>query len=92
MARKRYTTEQIIGYLRQAEVLIGQGHSMDEVLREIGVTGNTYYRWRKEYGGMGMDQAKRFKELEAENARLKRVVADLTLDNVILKEVSAGKF
>lgn len=92
MARRRYTAEQIIGYLRQAEVLIGQGRSMDEVLREIGVTGNTYYRWRKEYGGMGMDQAKRLKELEAENARLKRVVADLTLDNVILKEVSTGKF
>lgn len=92
MARKRYTTEQIIGYLRQAEVMIGQGRSMEEVLREIGVTGNTYYRWRKEYGGMGMDQARRLKELEAENARLKRVVADLTLDNVILKEVSAGKF
>lgn len=92
MARKRYTAEQIIGYLRQAEVLIGQGRGMDEVLREIGVTGNTYYRWRKEYGGMGMDQAKRLKELEAENARLKRVVADLTLDNVILKEVSTGKF
>tara|TARA_B100002003_G_C14066433_1_gene513191 strand:+ start:81 stop:359 length:279 start_codon:yes stop_codon:yes gene_type:complete len=92
MARKRYTAEQIIGYLRQAEVLIGQGRSMDEVLREIGVTGNTYYRWRKEYGGMGMDQAKRLKELEAENTRLKRVVADLTLDNVILKEVTTGKF
>jgi putative transposase len=92
MARKRYTAEQIIVYLRQAEVLIGQGRSMEEVLREIGVTGNTYYRWRKEYGGMGMDQAKRLKELEVENVRLKRVVADLTLDNVILKEVSAGKF
>lgn len=92
MARKRYTAEQIIGYLRQAEVMIGQGRSVEEVLREIGVTGNTYYRWRKEYGGMGLDQAKRLKELEAENARLKRVVADLTLDNVILKEVSTGKF
>ena len=92
MARKRYTSEQIIGYLRQAEVLIGQGRSMEEVLREIGVTGNTYYRWRKEYGGMGLDQARRLKELETENARLKRVVADLTLDNVILKEVSTGKF
>lgn len=92
MARNRYTAEQIIGYLRQAEVMIGHGRSMDEVLREIGVTGNTYYRWRKEYGGMGLDQAKRLKELEAENARLKRVVADLTLDNVILKEVSTGKF
>jgi len=92
MARKRYTAEQIIGYLRQAEVMIGQGRSMEDVLREIGVTANTYYRWRKEYGGMGTDQAKRLKELEAENARLKRVVADLTLDNVILKEVSTGKF
>ena len=92
MARKRYTAEQIIGYLRQAEVMIGQGRIMDEVLREIGVTGNTYYRWRKEYGGMRLDQARRLKELETENARLKRVVADLTLDNVILKEVSAGKF
>jgi len=92
MARRRYTAEQIIGCLRQAEVLIGQGRSMNEVLREIGVTGNTYYRWRKEYGGMGMDQARRLKDLEAENARLKRVVADLTLDNVILKEVSTGKF
>jgi transposase-like protein len=92
MARKRYTAEQIIGYLRQAEVMIGQGRSVDEVLREIGVTGNTYYRWRKEYGGMGMNQARRLKELEAENARLKRVVADLALDNVILKEVSTGKF
>ena len=92
MARKLYTPEQIIGYLRQAEVMIGQGRSMEEVLRALGVTGNTYYRWRKEYGGMGLDQAKRLKELEAENARLKRVVADLTLDNVILKEVSTGKF
>lgn len=92
MARKRYTAEQIIGYLRQAEVMIGQGRSMDEVLRDLGVTGNTYYRWRKEYGGMGLDQARRLKELETENARLKRVVADLTLDNVILKEVSTGKF
>lgn len=92
MARKRYTAEQIIGLLRQAEVMIGQGRSIEEVLREIGVTGNTYYRWRKEYGGMGTDQARRLKELEQENARLKRVVADLSLDNLILKEVSAGKF
>lgn len=92
MARKRYTAEQIIGLLRQAEVMIGQGRSMEDVLREIGVTGNTYYRWRKEYGGMGTDQARRLKELEQENVRLKRVVADLSLDNLILKEVSAGKF
>jgi transposase-like protein len=65
---------------------------MEEVLRTLGVTGNTYYRWRKEYGGLGMDQAKRLKELETENNRLKRAVANLTLDNLILKEVTTGKF
>ncbi len=92
MARKRYTAEQIIGLLRQAEVMVGRGSSMEEVLREIDVTANTYYRWRKEYGGLGLDQARRMKELEQENARLKRVVADLSLDNLILKEVSTGKF
>ena len=92
MARKRYTAEQIIGYLRQAEVMVGQGKSISDVLREIDVTANTYYRWRKEYGGLGLDQGKRLKDLEQENARLKRVVADLSLDNLILKEVSTGKF
>jgi transposase-like protein len=92
MARKKYTAEHIIGLLRQAEVMIGQGAGMEAVLREIGVTGNTYYRWRKEYGGLGVDQARRLKELEQENSRLKRVVADLSLDNLILKEVSTGKF
>jgi transposase-like protein len=92
MSSKRYTVEQIIGYLRQAEVMTGQGHPMEKVLREIGVTGNTFYRWRKEYGGLGMDQARRLKELETENGRLKRAVANLTLDNLILKEVSTGKF
>ena len=92
MARKGHTTEQIIGKLRQAEVLLGQGRSADEVVREIGVTKNTYYRWRQEYGGLKLDQAKRMKELEAENARLKRAVADLTVDNQILKEISKGKF
>lgn len=92
MARKSYSTEQIIGLLRQAEVLLSQGKGLDTVIREIGVTRNTYYRWRKDYGGMNMDQAKRLKELEAENTRLKRAVADLTLDNQILKEVSTGKF
>lgn len=80
MSQKRYTTEQIIGLLRRAEVLVGQGKEMAEVSREIGVTGNTYYRWRKEYGGMGTDQVRRLKELEVENARLKRALADLTLD------------
>lgn len=92
MARKRYTAEQIIGYLRQAEVMIGIGKSMVEVLRELDITANTYYRWRKEYGGLGLDQARRLKELEQENGRLKRAVANLTLDNLILKEVSTGKF
>ena len=92
MARKRFTAEQIIGHLRQAEVMVGQGKSLHEVLRAIDVTANTYYRWRKEFGGMGMDQARRLKELEQENTRLKRVVADLSLDNLILKEVSTGKF
>ena len=92
MARKRYTAEQIIGHLRQAEVMVGQGKSIADVLRELAVTANTYYRWRKEYGGLGLDQARRMKDLEQENARLKRVVADLSLDNLILKEVSTGKF
>jgi putative transposase len=91
MARK-HTTEQIIGKLRQAEVMLGQGRSVDEVVREIAVTKNTYYRWRQEYGGLKLDQARRMKELEVENARLKRAVADLTVDNQILKEVSKGKF
>ncbi len=92
MARKRYTPEQIIRHLRQAEVLSSQGRNVSEICREIGITENTYYRWRKEYGGMGLDQAKRLKELERENSRLKRAVADLTLDNLILKEASKGNF
>jgi transposase-like protein len=92
MARKRYTSEQIIRLLRQADVLSSQGKSVPEISREIGVSENTYYRWRKEYGGMGVDQARRLKELERENARLKRAVADLTLDNQILKEASKGNF
>jgi transposase-like protein len=92
MARRRYKAEEIIGHLRQAEVLLGRGKKLEDVLRELGVTGNTYYRWRKEYGGLGVDQARRLKDLEIENGRLKRAVADLTLDNLILKEVSTGKF
>lgn len=74
MGRKRYTPEQVIRHLRQAEVLSSQGRSVPEICREIGVTANTYYRWRKEYGGMGVDQARRLKELERENSRLKRAV------------------
>lgn len=92
MAKKNYTPEQIIAKLREVEVLLSQGKAQEQAVRAIGVTGNTFYRWRKEYGGMGIDQAKRLKELEAENTRLKRAVADLTVDNQILKEVSRGKF
>jgi putative transposase len=92
MAKNYYTTEEIIGKLRQAEVLLGEGKTTEQVVREIGVTKNTYYRWRQEYGGMKLDQAKRLKELEVENGRLKRAVAELTVDNQILKEVSKGKF
>jgi putative transposase len=92
MPRKRYTAEQIIRYLRQAEVLSSQNKSVSEICREIGVSENTYYRWRKMYGGMEVDQARRLKELERENSRLKRAVADLTLDNLILKEASEGNF
>lgn len=92
MPRKRYTAEQIIRYLRQAEVLSSQHKNVSEICREIGVSENTYYRWRKVYGGMGVDQARRLKELERENSRLKTAVADLTLDNLILKEASEGNF
>lgn len=83
----RRTAEQIIRKLRQAEVLLGQGRTVEQVCRELGISDATYYKWRKDYGGMGMPQAKRLKELELENARLKRVVADLSLDNQILKDV-----
>ena len=92
MARRRLNAEEIIDRLRQAEVLLAQGRDLDVVLREIGATKNTFYRWRKEYGGMKMDQARRLKDLETENMRLKRAVAELTVDNQILKEVSRGKF
>ena len=92
MGRRHYTPEQIIRLLRQSEVLSSEGRNLSEICREIGVTTNTYYRWRKEYGGMQVNQAKRLKELEKENSRLKRAVADLTLDNQILKESSEGNF
>jgi len=92
MGRKHYTPEQIIINLRQAEVLSSQGRNVPEICRELGITANTYYRWRKEYGGMQVNQAKRLKELERENSRLKRAVAELTLDNQILKESSEGNF
>jgi len=88
----RRTPEQIIRKLRQAEVLSGQGQTVEQICRELGVSDATYYKWRKAYGGMGMDQVRRLKELEAENLRLKRVVADLSLDNQILKDVASGNF
>jgi len=92
MKKKGFTGEQIIGKLREAEVLLSQGNTVGEVSRKLGITEQTYYRWRREYGGMRLDQARRLKELEKENGRLKRLVADLTLDNAILKEVSRGNF
>ena len=92
MKKKGFTAEQIIGKLREAEVLLGQGGTVSEVSRKLGVTEQTYYRWRREYGGMRVDQARRLKELVKENGRLKRLVADLTLDNAILKEATQGNF
>jgi putative transposase len=92
MGKKRYTTEQIIVKLREAEVELSRGKSVVAACRQIGITDQTYYRWRKEYGGLKLDQAKRFKDLENENVRLKRIVADLTLDNQILRETLKGKY
>jgi putative transposase len=92
MGRVRFKAEQIISKLREAEVLLGQGLSIGEAIRRLAVSEQTYYRWRKEYGGMRVDQAKRLKELESENARLKKIVADLSLDNSILKETVRGNF
>jgi putative transposase len=92
MNKKGFTAEQVIGKLREAEVLLGQGATVAEVSRKLGVTEQTYYRWRREYGGMRIEQARRLKELEKENGRLKRLVADLTLDNAILKEATRGNF
>ena len=92
MAKKRHTAEQIIHKLREAEVTLSKGDSLTMVVRKLGITEQTYYRWRKEYGGLRTDQARRFKELEKENARLKTVVADLTLDNAILKEAAHPNF
>jgi putative transposase len=92
MVRKRYTAEQIINKLREAEVLLSQGEKVAVVTRKIGVSDVTYYHWRKEYGGLSVDQAKRLKDLEVENTRLKKLVADLSLDNSILKEAARGNW
>ena len=90
MAKKAFTPEQIINKLREAEVLLSQGKATPVVCRQLGITDQTYYRWRKQYGGMKVDQARRLKELEAENSRLKRLVADLSLDAAILREAARG--
>ena len=92
MLRITYTVEQIIAKLREAEVALSQGQTVVQVSRSLGITEQTYYRWRNEYGGLKIDQARRLKDLERENARLKRAVAELTLDKLILKEAAAGNF
>lgn len=92
MAKKRFTVEQIIGMLRQAELELAKGRTAGQVVKQLGITEQTYYRWRKEYGGLRTDQAKRYKELERENERLKKLVANLSLDNAILKEAASGNF
>ena len=92
MVRKSHSPEQIINKLRGVEILLNQGAKVGEACRKIGVTEQTYYRWRKEYGGMRIEQAKRLKDLEKENARLKKLVAEISLDNAILKEVAEGNF
>ena len=92
MAKKRHTAEQIIAKLREAEVELAKGQPMSKVVRKLGIVEQTYYRWRKEYGGLRTDQAKRLREMEKENARLKKLVADLSLDNAILKEAAYPNF
>ncbi len=92
MVRKAYTPEQIINKLREAEIHINQGISIAEASRKIGITQQTYYRWRREYGGLRIEQARKLKNLEKENVRLKKLVADLSLDNAILKEAAEGNF
>ena len=92
MSRKRFTPEQIIGMLREAEVRLSQGEKVKGICRGLGITEQTYYRWRKEYGGMKVSQARRLKEVERENVRLKKAVAELTLDKLILKEALEGNY
>ena len=92
MGRKRYSSEQIIGKLREAEVELAAGQPIAAVCRKLEVVPQTYYRWRKEYGGLKVDQAKRFKDLEKENTRLKKLVADLSLDKQMLQEITSGNF
>jgi transposase-like protein len=92
MGKKRHTTEEIVIKLREVDVLQSKGQSLAEACRQIAVSEQTYYNWRKEYGGLKLDQAKRFKQLEQENVLLKKVIADLSIDNAILKEAARGNF
>ncbi len=92
MPRKRFSVEQIINHLREADVRLAQGETVGAICRSIGVSEQSYYRWRREYGGLKVDQARRLKELERENTRLKRAVADLTLEKLVLKEAAEGNF
>jgi transposase-like protein len=92
MARKRYTPEQVVNLLRQIEVAAANGKRTDQACREAGIVEQTYYRWRKEYGGLQVDQARRLKELEQENGKLKRLVSELSLEKLVLKDISSGNF
>ena len=92
MSKKRYTPEQIIGKLREAEVALAQGETASQVCRTLGIAEQTFYRWRREYGGLKVEQARRLKALEQENTRLRRAVSDLTLDKLILQEAVRGNF
>ena len=92
MPKKRYTPEEIVAKLRQVDVLVSQGHNIADAIRQIGVSEVTYYRWRQDYGGLKTEQVKRLKELEQENARLRRAISDLTLDKLILQEAARGNF
>jgi putative transposase len=92
MPKKRFSSEEIIHKLREAEVLVAQGRTVADLCRQLGVSEQTYFRWRKEYGGLKVDQAKRLKDLEQENARLRRALSDAIIDNQILREVSKGNF
>jgi transposase-like protein len=92
MPRKRFSVEQIISHLREAEFLLARGQTVGEVCRHIGVSEQSYYRWRREYGGLKLDQARRLKDLERENGRLRLAVADLTLEKLVLKEAAEGNW
>ena len=92
MPKKRYTPEEVVAKLRQVDVMVSQGHNIADAIRQIGVSEVTYYRWRQEYGGLKTEQVKRLKELEQENARLRRAISDLTLDKLILQEAARGNF